>query len=387
MVSPRCEIFGVGAVTGYGWGRQALWAGLCSGKPAARRISGFGPGDRAVWVSCVPDGGDPGDGPTIYARVMRAVAREAITDARNRGWRPGRRVGLLHAIVLGDVRHWRDFYLIRHGAMSNRDYLYLMPSTPMSLLMQEYGFRGPAMNVSAMCASGNAALVTAKAWLDDSVVDDVIVVATDLSATPESVRQFEQLGVAITDADPLDACRPFQEGSRGFVFGEGAAGFVMSGTNRRGAPYLSLLGGAMTHDAHHVTSLDTELVAIRACFRDALCDAGVAAPAVRYLHAHGPGTKQCDRAEATVLDEIFPADTGLYSIKPLVAHCQGAAAAVEVACTALACERGLIPAPPAVAPGHPQLLSGLTKAEPGLTVKSSLGMGGHNSVVVLAPGG
>lgn len=387
MGSSRSAILGVGVTTGYGWGRQALWEGLCSGVPAARRIAGFGPGDRAAWVSCVPDGGDPGDGPTRYARAMRAVAREAITDAYGRGWRPGPRVGLLHAIVLGDVRHWRDFYLTHHGATSNRDYLYLMPSTPMSLLMQEYGFRGPAMNVSAMCASGNAGLLTAKAWLDAGMVDDVIVVASDLSATCETVRQFEQLGVAITDADPLDACRPFQEGSRGFVFGEGAAGFVLSGPRGDGVPYLHLLGGAMTHDAHHVTSLDADLVAIRSCFGSALADAGVPASAVRYLHAHGPGTRQCDQAEATILSEFFPGETGLYSLKPLIAHCQGAAAAVEVASTALACERGIIPAPAAVAPGHPQLVSGLTKAEPGLTVKSSLGMGGHNSVVVLAPGG
>ena len=77
-----------------------------------------------------------------------------------------------------------------------RDYLAMMPSTPMSTLMQEYGFHGPAMNVSAMCASGNAGLLTAKAWLDTGIVDDVVFVATDLSLTPENVRQFVRLGVA-----------------------------------------------------------------------------------------------------------------------------------------------------------------------------------------------
>jgi 3-oxoacyl-[acyl-carrier-protein] synthase II len=48
-------------------------------------------------------------------------------------------------------------------------------------------------------------------------------------------------------------------------------------------------------------------------------------------------------------------------------------------------DRGLVPAAPQVSDGHPLLLDGFTAAEPGLTMKSSLGMGGHNSVVVLAP--
>jgi 3-oxoacyl-[acyl-carrier-protein] synthase II len=111
----------------------------------------------------------------------------------------------------------------------------------------------------------------------------------------------------------------------------------------------------------------------------------VPAAAVRFLNAHGPGTAQCDRAEALVSDSLFPSDTGIYSVKPLTGHCQGAAAAIEVAITALGYDRGLIPAPPPVAPAHPRLLGGPTQITDGLTLKSSLGMGGHNSAVILAP--
>ena len=43
-MSPRggIEICGVGAVTGYGWGRRALWEGLRSAKPAATLTRGYG---------------------------------------------------------------------------------------------------------------------------------------------------------------------------------------------------------------------------------------------------------------------------------------------------------------------------------------------------------
>ncbi|SES07512.1 3-oxoacyl-[acyl-carrier-protein] synthase II [Lentzea xinjiangensis] len=384
MVARDVGICGIGVVSAYGWGREFLWEGLASGKPAASVVPELGgfPGDT-VWAARVGAGGDPLDGPTRFARAMRAAAREAIEDAGGRGWQPGRRVGLLHAVVLGEVDLWRDFYVTRGGELPVRDYLGLMPSTPMSTFMQEYGFHGPAMNVSAMCASGNAGMITAKAWLDAGIVDDVVFVATDLSLTPENVAHFVRLGVAIADAEPLDVCRPFQQGSRGFVMGEASVAFVLS--RRASRPYAVTLGGAMSHDAYHVTSIDPRLEQVFACFSDALDNAAVSPADVRYLNAHGPGTAQCDAAEAAVLERLFGPDTALYSVKPLTGHCQGAASAIETAVTAMGYDRGVIPAPPVVAPGHPALLDGLTPVADGLTVKSSLGMGGHNSAVVLAP--
>ncbi len=385
MAVQQCAIAGLGAVTGYGWGREALWDGLANGKVAADLHGGHGPDrNEPAWVASVPDGGDELDGPSRFARAMRGAAREAITDARKRGWQPGRRVGLLHAAVLGDMDLWRDFYTTREANVSVRDYLGLMPSTPISTFMQEFGFHGPAMNVSATCASGNAALITAKAWLDAGVVDDVVFVATDLSSTPETVLHFNRLGVAITDTEPLDASRPFQEGSRGFVMGEASVGMVLSA--RSPEPYTRVLGGAMSHDAYHVTSVDPSGTETSRCFQDAMDNAGIRGSDVRYLNAHGPGTAQCDRTEAAVFDDLFAREAELYSVKPLVGHCMGAASAVEIAATALGYERGTVPASPTVAPGHPRLLDGPTRATDGITVKSSLGLGGHNSAVVLAPG-
>ena len=373
-------IGGMGAVSGYGWGREALWDGLLSGKSAAR-LTDFGSDLGLAWAASVPPGGDPKDGPSRFMRAMRAAAREAVQDAKERGWVPGPRVGLLHAVVLGESDSWREFYLEEGGRRKVRDYLTLMPSTPMSMLMQEFGFHGPAMNVSAMCASGNAGFVTAQAWLDAGIVTDVLLVATDLSLTPENVRHFRDLGVAILDQEPAQACRPFQEGSSGFLLAEASVGFVLS--NSVAHPYARYLGGALSHDAHHVTSIDPKLDQVRWCFEQALRAAGVRGDEVAYLNAHGPGTLQCDRTEAAMLEELLSPAAKVFSVKPLAGHCQAAAATVEIAASALAYERGVIPAAPIVSAAHRQLLDGATERRPGPTVKSSLGMGGHNSVIVL----
>lgn len=376
-------ICGIGAVTGYGWGQKHLWDGLVTGESAVRLQPGFGSVfDRdEVYLAMIPDEADPGDSRSKFARALRSAAREAVDDARDRGWHPGGTVGLLHAVVLSEVQGWRDFYLERGGKVSRREYIRLMPSTPITSLMIEHDFHGPCMNVVAMCASGNAALITAKMWIDSGIVDDVLVLATDVSATPENAKHFSDLGVVVFDRPPLDACRPFQEGSTGFVGGEASVAMMVS--SRREGAYATLRGGAMSHDAHHVISLAGNPAHIATCYRSALASAGVDADEVVYFNAHGPGTRQCDRAEAGLFDELFPAADGIFSLKPLVGHCQAAAAAVEVAVSCLSYEEGLIPAPPPVAPGHPRLLDGATSRRPGVTIKSSIGMGGYNTAVLL----
>jgi 3-oxoacyl-[acyl-carrier-protein] synthase II len=380
------SLTGFGAVSGYGWGQKLLREGLSTGIPAARRLPGFQPyfDDDWGWVAPIEDGGDPEDGPSRFARSVRFAAREAVGQAMDRGWRPGPVVGLVHGFVLGDVDHWRTYHH-RHGfETSRRGWLELMPSTVLTGIMKEFDFHGPAMAVTAMCATGLAGLLTAKLWIEAGLATDVLVLASDLSINPENARSFANLGPCIIDAPPLEVCRPFQEGSRGFSAGEASVATVVSG--RPAGTIATLRGGAMTHDGFHPVSIAPDGAEVRRCFELALADAGVAGEEIVYLNAHGTGTLQCDTTESAVFDALFPAAEGLFSVKPLVGHCQGASSAVEVLATVCGFETGIIPAPHRQAPGHPRLLDGPTRCVDGPVMKSSLGMGGHNAVVVLEPG-
>lgn len=377
-------IAGIGAVTGYGWGRETLWEGLLSGKSAARLHPGYGPErDRHGWVARVPEGGDPDLPPSRYLRAVLDSAREAVTDASSRGWRPGRTVGLLHAIVLGNLDEWQEFFTIDGGQRRSRDYLRLIPSTPVSMLMSEFGFHGPAMNVSAACSSLNVALVTARLWMDHGLADDVLVVATDLSASPDMVQAFVNLGAAVFDADPLEACRPFQEGSRGFVFGEASVALML--TRDADRPYAAVLGGAMTSDAYHVVSVEPSFEQIFDCVHRALAAADVRPGEIACLSAHASGTAQCDAAETALLARIFDDRPQVTALKPLAGHCQAASAGIEVAAAAMGYERGLLVSAPIVAPTRTRLVDGVQPGIRGLTLKTALGMGGSNSAVVLGP--
>ena len=378
------SIAGVGAVTGYGWGTKHMWDGFLLGESAVQLrtgLDGFVDGGQAYVATISEEGGRPG-GPSRFMRAVRFAAREAIADAMERGWRPGPVVGVVHSMVLGDVEMWRDYYLADSATVSGRQWVQMMPGTVISMMMKENDFHGPAMAVTAMCASGNAGMLTAKSWLDSGIATDVILLATDLSGIPQNLRRFQDIGVAVLDRPPFDGCRPFQEGSRGFVGGEAAVAMVLS--NRSDGSYANVLGGAMTMDAWSAVSIAPDMVQMFRCFREALATSGVDASEVAYINAHGPGTAQCDAAEARVLDELFPDAHGIFSVKPLTGHCQGAASAVELLATIYAFQTGFIPAPPQVAQGHPRLITGLTHRRSGMMVKSSIGLGGYNSAVVVA---
>src|SRR4051794_13588946 len=200
---------------------------------------------------------------------------------------------------------------------------------------------------------------------------------------PGGFPGFLDPGAMGPDAPGLGRGRPFQGGPPGFVMGEAAVGLVVS-ANPPGA-YGQLLGGAMTHDAHHVVAIEPSYEQVKACVMTALDSAGVSGADISWLNAHGPGTGQCDAAEAAMAEAILGPQVGIFSTKPLVGHCQSAAGGVEVIASLLGYERGVLPAPKPVAPGHPQLLPGPVECHGGLTVKTSLGMGGHNAAVVLGP--
>jgi len=372
-------IVGLGAVTGYGWGLDELWSGLRSGRSAAEPLEFDGFSGLAATV---PDGGDEDDSITLFGRAVYGSGREAVADARARGWNPGERVGLILCTSLGEVQGWRDLYFEHKGRLRRRHYLQLLPSTAPSMFMAEHAFHGPSMNVSAACASGALGVVLARQWLLSGFATDVIVSGTDLSVTPENAWNFEALGVLASKGAPEQACRPFQEGSQGFIAGEASIALVLT---RRpdAAAYAHVLGGSLTHDAFHPIAIKPDGQQVAAAWSQAMNDAELEPGDIAYLNAHGSGTTLNDTVEAAVADALFAEQTKIYSTKMLTGHGLGAGGALETAVAALSHETGEIPAPALVARAHPRALDGVTPRVAGPTLKSSIGMGGYNAALVI----
>ena len=125
------NITGVGAVTGYGWGAKHLWDGFLVGESAVKLVTGldgYVKGGQA-YISTIADEGDRRDGPSRFIRSVRFAAREAVTDALERGWKPGPVVGLIHGVEKGDVETWSEFYKSGESRVRPKTWINMMPST------------------------------------------------------------------------------------------------------------------------------------------------------------------------------------------------------------------------------------------------------------------
>jgi 3-oxoacyl-[acyl-carrier-protein] synthase II len=293
---------------------------------------------------------------------------------------------MIGAGSLGDVEYRRRYLREHGGRLRNRDYLGLMPSTAPAMLLKDLGLSGgPVMNIQAACAATNIAIVMAKLWLATGMATDVIVAASDFSAVPEDVAQFQRMGALAATGDPLLVCRPFQPDSKGFVVGEAAASLVIS--SRIEEPFGLVLGGAMAQDPYHPISINPDLTGLVNTFEAALLAAGVGRQEISYLYTHGTGTAQNDAAEVGVAEKVLDPTVTFLATKPLTGHCQGASAGVEAILTMLGFVNDVMPSVVPVDSPYRALASGPTPRREGLVLKSALGMGGFNSAVVLAPVG
>lgn len=394
MSIDHASIVGVGAVTAYGWGIDALWSGLESGVSAATLHPDLG--DRfpaPCWFARVPedtrilDKDAPGTGSTRYQQAFAFAVEEALADARASGWVPGRRVGIVHATTRGDLELFRARYLAWDTLRPRRAYVEQAWTKPSGDVMVRYGFHGPSMVVSSACASGLHAVAVAQRLLTCGDLTDVIVVGADVGFDGEEMRLFASLGPLVYDAPPKEACRAFQSNSRGFVLGEGVAAMVLTArpvTSR----YVSVLASVMGNDAYHPVSINPDHGEMLRIVDDALEMAKVEPSAVRYFAAHASGSALCYDADAAVLTHLGPQVTA-YGLKPLMGHCMGAAALLDTVALSKAYREGHLPVPELVpgADAHPQLARNPQTYDGGITLQVGLGFGGNISVVVFGTDG
>jgi minimal PKS ketosynthase (KS/KS alpha) len=115
----------------------------------------------------------------------------------------------------------------------------------------------------------------------------------------------------------------------------------------RGAEvYCEVTGYASRGNAFHMTGLKPDGLEMAEAITVALGQGRIDPAEVGYVNAHGSGTKQNDRHEtAAVKRSLGPAAgrVAMSSIKSMVGHSLGAIGSIEVAATALAIDRGVLP--------------------------------------------
>src|SRR5690606_9960671 len=209
----------------------------------------------------------------------------------------------------------------------------LMLNAPASHITMRFGITGPAWTVASACSSSNHAIGTAFNMVRTGQCELAIAGGAEAALTLGTLKGWEALRVMAPDT-----CRPFSQGRRGMILGEGAAIFVLEPLERaksRGAAVLAELAGfGMSSDANDLLQPSSDGAA--AAMRGALEDAGVKPEDVTYVNAHGTGTLANDPTESRAIRRVFGehADRlAVSSTKSMHGHALGAAGAIELAAT------------------------------------------------------
>ena len=387
----RVAITGYGVVAPCGIGKQNFWQGL------------LGPGVSGSH-SVEIENWDPSPyfaGPKEARRADRceqyalAAASEAISQSGPLPY-DAPRIGTIFGTGIGGLRTLEEQVIVRVEKGERRVSPFLVPmmmsNASGAAISMRYGYQGPAETICTACAAATHALGYAARLVAWGRCDAVISGGAESAATITAVAGFANM----TALSTTKVSKPFDATRDGFIFGEGAAVFVLERLDlalaRNAKIFGEVLGTGSNADAHHITAPSPGGVGAIACMRLALDDAGLSPSDIKQVNAHGTSTPLNDAAEASAVAEVFGSTKPpMTSIKGVTGHPLGAAGALEAAAVLLSFEHKLIPPTANTSAVDPQMLNvdivtGAPRPwQPGPTISNNFGFGGHNGSIILAP--
>jgi 3-oxoacyl-[acyl-carrier-protein] synthase II len=342
----RVLVTGLGAVSPFGAGVKAYWAGLAAGACAIRPLTVVdAAGFRCRIAAEVPEIAAGSARRSRADRLALGAVAEAVDDA-GLGADERAAAALVVGAVGGGMLEAESWYWARSRgerapgwAASLRS---MLPAAHAETLAHRMALGGPRHTVVTACSSGAVALAEAAELITDGVVDCAVAGGVD-AVTRMCFMGFNALKLL----DPAP-CRPFDRDRRGMSIGEGAAFVVLEAAEHaraRGArSYAELAGYGMTTDAYHVTAPQPEGEGMVRAMRAALAAAGVTPADVGYVNAHGTATPQNDRIEARAIAQVFGAGRLLVSSnKSMIGHTMAAAGSLEAVATILSLTHETVP--------------------------------------------
>jgi act minimal PKS ketosynthase (KS/KS alpha) len=246
--------------------------------------------------------------------------------------------------------HGKD-WLVDPGYVVPQLYGYMVPSTLAVEVAWACGAEGPVALVSTGCTSGLDAVGHGAQLIAEGSADVVLAGATDAPLSPITAACFDAIrATSPNNDDPEHASRPFDAHRDGFVLGEGSAVMVLESAESaraRGATiYAEIVGFAGRSNAFHMTGLKPDGREMAEAIRVSLDQARLNPSDVDYINAHGSGTKQNDRHETAAFKRSLGQrayEVPVSSIKSMIGHSLGAIGSIEVAASALALQRQVVP--------------------------------------------
>ena len=403
----RVVITGMGVVSPVGCGRDAFRAALENGVCGIAPITRFDTAGFKVKVAAEVKDFDPltylskieTRKMDLYTRYAVTAACEAVEMAGIVGTVDPAEFGVYYGSGIGGFETFveeHDTLLARGpGRVSPMFIPKMIGNIAAGHIAIRFGAKGPCICITTACATGTGAIGEAYRAIRHGYCEAVVAGGAEATIHPLAVAGFQNMTALSLSEDPLRASIPFDRDRAGFVMGEGAGALVLESLEHaeaRGAEILAEVAGyGSTCDAHHVTAPDPEAEASGRAFSQALKEAGWRSGESVYVNAHGTGTPLNDVTETRAIRRAFGEEADkvvVSSTKSMTGHMLGAAGAVEAIAAVNALRSGIVPPTIHLENPDPECDLDYTpnkarKTDPTLALSSSLGFGGHNSVIAL----
>lgn len=404
----RVVVTGLGSVTPFGVGRSSLFDALIAGKSAVSLISSFDTSEFKTKIAAEIKDFDPDpyfpksetrrmDRFTQFAAV---AAKDAVLNAKlDLNHLDKNRSGIVLGSGFGGISTTLEQHktLLERGAkrVSPMCVPMMIPNMAAGTLAILFGLHGPNETVCTACASSSHAIAAAFRMIQNGKADLMICGGSEAPVNPLILAAFSSMNaLSKRNDEPEKASRPFDKDRDGFVLGEGAGILVLESFEhakaRKASIYAEIAGAGSSADAFHITSPDPDGSGAESAMRAALADAAITPDEISAVTAHGTGTIANDVTETKALKAVFgdlAYKIPVNSIKSMLGHALGAAAALEAVSAVSSIVEGIIP--PTINLENPDPECDLDyvpntarKVSLKYVMTDSFGFGGQNSVLI-----
>lgn len=408
----RVVITGMGAISPAGVGVKALWDAVMGKQCCIAPIERFDTTDQDVHLAGEVRGFDATEhGMTKKeARRFERFVQYAVVASDEAMAHSGldmeaedpTRVAVLFGSGIGGIEELQKSFKTLFEKGPKRVNPLFIPTMignmAPGLLAIRYGMKGECMDIVTACSTGAHCIGTAVRDIRHGYADVVLAGGTEESVSPICLAGFSNLGALTKAEDPLCASLPFDVRRAGFVAGEGAGAVVLESLEHalaRGVkPIAEIVGFGSTGDAYHMTAPSPDGEGIARAMAQALAEGGFTPADLGHVNAHGTGTPANDPTESKALLSLCGEEVGreipVVSIKGTTGHTLGAAGAIEAIVTALSVANDCVPPTTGFAEADPEcpvnvLTEPLTGYPQKVALSNSLGFGGHNASLAIAP--
>ncbi len=414
----RVVVTGLGMVSPLGCGIETTWRRILAGESGARRIDTFEVSDLSSQIACMVPRGDGSDGsfnpdqwmePKDQRKVddfivfAMAAARQALDDS---GWRPQTEdercaTGVMIGSGIGGLSGIADGAILVKERGPRRLSPFFIPGRLINLasgyVSIEFGLKGPNHAVVTACSTGAHAIGDASRLIALGDADVMVAGGAESPVCRLAVAGFCAMRALSSgfNETPEKASRPYDKDRDGFVIGEGAGVVVLEEyehARRRGAKiYAEVVGYGLSGDAYHISAPTPDGDGAFRCMTMALKRAGLSAPDLDYINAHGTSTPLGDEIELGAAQRLLgnaASRVSMSSTKSSTGHLLGAAGAIEAIFSILAIRDNV--APPTINLDNPSVETPIDlvpqEARPreiNVALSNSFGFGGTNASLIV----